>query len=153
MTNRRGDVIWHEPRGIAAGHPTPQVSIHRGRLQRILADAVLDRVRDRAIHIGHRLVAFHQYDDGVTARFVNRDDRSVGEATGDMLIGADGIHSMVRHLLRRRKDRHDGTARCCGVEPRHGRCSSTGAAWSSPVGCPASSSSTRSPPARRQPRG
>jgi Tetratricopeptide repeat len=32
-TNRFGQVIWREPRGVDAGHDHPQLSIHRGRLQ------------------------------------------------------------------------------------------------------------------------
>ncbi|MEI6548474.1 MAG: FAD-dependent monooxygenase, partial [Burkholderiales bacterium] len=31
--NRHGQLIWSEPRGIAAGYAWPQFSIHRGELQ------------------------------------------------------------------------------------------------------------------------
>src|SRR3954465_1067999 len=31
-TNRTGQEIWREPRGIEAGYDYPQFSIHRGRL-------------------------------------------------------------------------------------------------------------------------
>ena len=46
------------------------------------------------IEHGKRLVGATQTADGVTARF---DDGT--EATGDILIGADGIHSAVRKLI------------------------------------------------------
>src|SRR5262245_62076803 len=37
-----GRLIWSEPRGLAAGYSWPQYSIHRGRLQMILLEAVKD---------------------------------------------------------------------------------------------------------------
>src|SRR5882757_3528736 len=42
--NKFGQAIWSEPRGIAAGYPVPQYSIHRGHLQNILYRAVLARL-------------------------------------------------------------------------------------------------------------
>ena len=41
---RDGTVVRTEPRGVHAGHPVPQVSIHRGRLQGVLLGAVVDRL-------------------------------------------------------------------------------------------------------------
>ena len=32
-SNRQGQEVWRELRGIDAGYPVPQFSIHRGRLQ------------------------------------------------------------------------------------------------------------------------
>src|SRR5690349_2782101 len=34
--NKFGQLIWREPRGIAAGYPVPQYSIHRGDLHLLL---------------------------------------------------------------------------------------------------------------------
>ncbi|HWK44234.1 MAG TPA: flavin-dependent oxidoreductase [Stellaceae bacterium] len=99
--NRFGQEILREKRGMAAGHPVPQFSIHRGRLQGVLHEAVLERLGPGAIHTGHRLVAVEQDAGGVAARFVGR--REGGERQGsetairgDMLVAADGIHSAVR---------------------------------------------------------
>src|SRR5690348_8153684 len=39
--NKRGQLIWREPRGVAAGYRWPQYSVHRGRLQLRLFDAVV----------------------------------------------------------------------------------------------------------------
>jgi 5-methylphenazine-1-carboxylate 1-monooxygenase len=99
MTTRRGDVVWRERRGLAAGHGVPQVSIHRGRLQCVLAGALRQRAGDRSIRLGHRLDSFAESEDGVLARFVGRAGRLRGETTAAALIGADGIHSTVRRLL------------------------------------------------------
>ena len=41
--NRLGQEIWRELRGTDAGHPVPQFSIHRGVLQAVLRDAVIER--------------------------------------------------------------------------------------------------------------
>ncbi len=38
--SKDGKPIWVEPRGRFAGYQTPQYSIHRGRLQMLLLDAV-----------------------------------------------------------------------------------------------------------------
>lgn len=97
---RHGRLIWREPRGVEAGYRWPQYSIHRGRLLTILARAVQERLGASAIRTGHRLAHFEQDGDGVTAHIVDpATGRSRGNARGDALIGADGIHSTVRALL------------------------------------------------------
>lgn len=95
--NRFGQQIWRELRGVDAGYDVPQFSIHRGRLQRVLYDAVRERLGGDAVQAGHRFVHFQQDADGVTATFANG-DRAV-ELAGDVLIGADGIHSAVRSQM------------------------------------------------------
>jgi 2-polyprenyl-6-methoxyphenol hydroxylase-like FAD-dependent oxidoreductase len=70
------------------GHLT--TSIHRAALVEMLAGALAPE----SLHLGRRLSSFAANDDGVTARF---DDGS--ECRGDVLIGADGIRSIVREQL------------------------------------------------------
>jgi 5-methylphenazine-1-carboxylate 1-monooxygenase len=96
MLNRLGQQIWHELRGMDAGYAVPQFSIHRGRLQGVLHDAVRVRLGGDAVHTGHRLTGYTQDADGVEARFVDRTGRPVATARGDVLVAADGIHSVVR---------------------------------------------------------
>lgn len=96
---KRGESIWDEPRGRAAGYGWPQLSIHRGTLQRILLDAALERIGAGRIHTGHHLVTVDERDDGVTAHFAPRRGAEPTIAVdADVLIAADGIHSVMRSL-------------------------------------------------------
>ena len=96
---RRGQQVWHEKRGLDAGHDVPQFSIHRGRLQSVIHRAAVERLGAGAIHTGCRLGAFTQDEGGVTAHFFDRSGAHVETARGDILVGADGIHSSVRQTL------------------------------------------------------
>ena len=98
-TNRFGQEIWREPRGTDAGYEVPQFSIHRGRLQTVIYQAVRVRLGESRIHVNCRLGSFTQDDGGVTAYFFDRSGSHVHTACGDILIGADGIHSVVRGTL------------------------------------------------------
>jgi 2-polyprenyl-6-methoxyphenol hydroxylase-like FAD-dependent oxidoreductase len=98
-TNRFGQEVWREPRGLDAGYDVPQFSIHRGRLQGTIFQAVRSRLGESRIHTGHRLEAFTQDEGGVTAHFFDRDGSHRRSVRGDVLIGADGIHSYVRATL------------------------------------------------------
>jgi 2-polyprenyl-6-methoxyphenol hydroxylase-like FAD-dependent oxidoreductase len=98
-TNRFGQEIWREPRGLDAGYDIPQFSIHRGRLQGVIYQAVRARLGESRIHLGSRLGSFAQDDGGVTAYFFDRSGAHLHTARADVLIGADGIHSLVREQL------------------------------------------------------
>lgn len=99
---KRGEPIWDEPRGRAAGYGWPQLSIHRGTLQRILLDAALERLGADRIHTGHHLVTVDErddHDDRVTAHFASRRGAEPTIAVdADLLIAADGIHSVMRSI-------------------------------------------------------
>jgi 2-polyprenyl-6-methoxyphenol hydroxylase-like FAD-dependent oxidoreductase len=98
-TNRFGQEVWREPRGTDAGYEYPQFSIHRGRLQGVIYHAVRSRLGESRIHTGHRLGGFTQDEAGVTAYFFDRNGSHRSTARGDVLVGADGIHSAVREAL------------------------------------------------------
>ncbi|MHA6345320.1 flavin-dependent oxidoreductase [Roseivivax sp. CAU 1761] len=97
---RQGQEVWTELRGKHAGHDVPQFSIHRGRLQKIIHDAVLDRLGPGAIRTGRRLAGFVQDESGVTAQFTDSAEGGAGEtARGEVLVCADGIHSAGRRVF------------------------------------------------------
>jgi 5-methylphenazine-1-carboxylate 1-monooxygenase len=97
-TNRFGQVIWREPRGVGAGYPVPQFSIHRGHLQRVLRAAVIARLGRDRLHTGHVFTACVQREGGVVARF-RLQPKGTAVGIGDVLIGCDGIHSRVQRQL------------------------------------------------------
>src|SRR6202795_3569726 len=97
--NRHGQQVWREPRGLGAGHDVPQFSIHRGRLQGVIHAAVEERLGKDAIRTGCRLRAFTQDESGVSPHFFDRAGAHIHTTRGDILIGADGIHSRVRETL------------------------------------------------------
>jgi 2-polyprenyl-6-methoxyphenol hydroxylase-like FAD-dependent oxidoreductase len=97
--NKFGQLIRREPRGLAAGYRWPQISIHRGRLQVLLFEAARERLGAEAIRTGWRLAGFTQRGDEVIASFADPEGRGLGEETGDVLIGADGIHGAVRRAF------------------------------------------------------
>jgi 2-polyprenyl-6-methoxyphenol hydroxylase-like FAD-dependent oxidoreductase len=96
----RGQLIWEEPRGEAAGYHWPQFSIHRGELQMLLLAAARARLGADRILTGHQLVGWEETATGVRARFVHRrTGEPRDDAEGSLLIGADGIHSVVRSVF------------------------------------------------------
>ncbi|MEP7031784.1 MAG: flavin-dependent oxidoreductase [Pseudolabrys sp.] len=97
--NRFGQTVWHELRGTDAGFDVPQFSINRGKLQNTIYQAARARLGESKIHTGHRLGGFQQTESGVTAYFFDRANSHHTTARGDILIGADGIHSFVREIL------------------------------------------------------
>ena len=96
----RGQKIWAEPRGEAAGYHWPQFSVHRGELQMILLQAARERLGEDRVLTGHQLTGWTEKSDGIAANFVNRQTGArCPDAHGTLLIGADGIHSAVRARL------------------------------------------------------
>jgi 5-methylphenazine-1-carboxylate 1-monooxygenase len=96
--NRQGQQVWSELRGTDAGFEYPQFSIHRGRLQKVLYDAVLAQLGPNSVRTGRRLAGFVQDEGGVTAHFTeSKFGLSSETARGDVLVAADGIHSVARN--------------------------------------------------------
>jgi 5-methylphenazine-1-carboxylate 1-monooxygenase len=98
--SRHGQRIWSEPRGLAAGYKWPQFSIHRGELLGLLYRAVMQRLGSERVHTDHHLTAFGQQDRGVWAEFARRSSGAApGRVEADLLVGGDGVHSIVRKTL------------------------------------------------------
>lgn len=71
----------------------PMFLMHRGDLQALLVHAVR-ALKPGAIHLGSHAIGFEQDEHGVTLRLAS------GEvARGDVLVGADGLHSRIRQQM------------------------------------------------------
>ena len=98
--NKFGQQFWTEPRGRFAGYKWPQFSIHRGTLQMILWEEAKRVLGEDRLIANHHLARFEQDETGVTAYFTNRETGENSRVeTGELLIGADGINSVVRQQL------------------------------------------------------
>lgn len=97
--SKRGQLIWSEPRGQFAGYKWPQFSIHRGRLQMMLLDAVKQRLGDDAIVTGKMLESWDEAGKKVILHLRDRETNALIDEAGDVLIAADGIHSAARKSL------------------------------------------------------
>ena len=71
----------------------PYLTVYRPDLLDVLAQAVR-REKAGAVHLNSRCTGFAQQADRVTLKLENG-----SEATGDALIGADGVHSRIRQAL------------------------------------------------------
>lgn len=91
---RFGHLIQSDPRSVEAGFEYPQYSVHRGELQFMLFDVVRARLGDGAVTIGRMVTGFTQDLRGVRVHF---SDGTSFDA--DLLVGADGFRSNVRHQL------------------------------------------------------
>jgi 5-methylphenazine-1-carboxylate 1-monooxygenase len=98
--NKFGQQFWTEPRGRFAGYKWPQYSIHRGTLQMILLDEVKLRLGEKSLKANHHLASFVQENNKIEATFIDKETGLIiHNETGDVLIGADGINSVVRNQL------------------------------------------------------
>ncbi len=88
--NRFGQLIYREPRGRFAGYEHPELGIHRGKLHRVLFDAVTERLLAGSIVTGRRCDGVEQDAGGVSLRIA-------GEAIrADIAVACDGFNSIVR---------------------------------------------------------
>ena len=94
--NKFGQKIWQEPRGKFAEYNWPQYSIHRGEFQLLLLEAAKEIVGEKNIHTGCHLLSCENNGNTVTASFLDRATNETINREADVLIGADGIHSVVR---------------------------------------------------------
>ncbi|MCM2252489.1 MAG: flavin-dependent oxidoreductase [Ramlibacter sp.] len=94
--NRYGQFIYWEPRGRHAGYPCPEVGIHRGKLHRVLYEAVRDRIGADRVHLGHRCARVEQDAGGAILRFTGADGAAMPPVRADVVVACDGINSAVR---------------------------------------------------------
>lgn len=92
FVNGRGRSLGQMPMAFRRPDGLTSLMMPRARLFVALAEAA--RRHGIPVHHDKRLIDARDTGDGVIARFADGT-----EATGDILIGADGIHSTVRRLI------------------------------------------------------
>lgn len=89
-----GHLIWSEPKGRNAGFAWPQLSISRSRLHATLLRTVIERCGDSSIVAGTSIAAVRRLPRELLA--IDTNNR---EFAADLIVGADGIRSVVRQVL------------------------------------------------------
>ena len=88
VRNRRGEKLFALPaEDLRSKFGSANLALHRADLQKILYDAL----PDGTVRLNSELVGLKHEPEGVVARF--SDGR---EERGDLLVGSDGLHSVVR---------------------------------------------------------
>ncbi len=95
FTNRFGQTIYRDPRGVAGGYAHPQYSVHRGALHMALLDAASSRGEAIALHTDARVTGFRNESNAVMLQIEGRNGEKT-EVQADLFIAADGIHSASR---------------------------------------------------------
>ena len=96
---RTGRMLYQAPLGdeAAGRYGAPMYNIHRADLIQLLFDAVPAEAK----RLGARCAAISQDKDGVAVTLQTGD-----KVRGDVLVGCDGIHSVVRKHLRGEEEKH-----------------------------------------------
>lgn len=95
----QGQLIWSEPRGLAAGYDWPQFSLNRGGLQMGLYHALLERC-EGAIETGAMVAGWTERQGSVSAQLRDRrTGAALGDVEGTLLVGCDGINSVLRQCM------------------------------------------------------
>ena len=96
LVGLNGNDIYSEPRGLLAGYNWPQYAVHRGLFHMLLYEKLMERIGPEVVRLGSRVTGYRKNPDGGVTALIEHADGSTSQATGALLIGADGIHSAVR---------------------------------------------------------
>jgi len=102
MFSKHGLEIWTEPRGLLAGYKWPQYSLHRGKLQMLLYQTLVERAGVDCVETGWRATGFENTRDGATLHLrstSSKDTPRTKTENGALVVGADGIHSAIRSQM------------------------------------------------------
>ena len=116
--SKKGKQIWSEPRGQFAGYKWPQFSVHRGKFQMMLFNALEARAGKGTVVTGREAVDCKDVDGGVIVTFRDRQ-------------GNLSTPISVRNSIPA-KARRTGAARSCGGAPRGASPSSPRRPWAWP---------------------
>lgn len=106
-----GDLLTRIPlnRGEAGQQEAPYWTIHRADLHTILRE----HLPSHMLHLNKRCIRINQEKGGVTLTFADSSTEHV-----DLVVGADGIHSLVRQSVSQDQPRFSHTCAYRGLIPR-----------------------------------
>ena len=96
LVGLNGRDVYSEARGLDAGYNWPQYAVHRGQLQMLLYRTLVERAGNGSVLLGAKVEGYSKTATGSVDVNVQYSDGSAGAVSGDILIAADGIHSVVR---------------------------------------------------------
>lgn len=96
LVGLNGNDIYSEPRGLEAGYKWPQYAVHRGQLQMLLYDKVVQRLGPEAVRLGRRVTGYSNNGNNSVSVEIEDADGARAQQAFALLIGADGLHSAVR---------------------------------------------------------
>ena len=95
LVGLNGQEIYAESRGLLAGYNWPQYAAHRGNFHMALYERFCRLAGNQAVRLGCRVTGYEITSDRrVVATVVTPSGTKM--IAGDVLIGADGIHSAIR---------------------------------------------------------
>jgi len=94
-----GNIVWQHLCGKLAANEYPQLSIHRGKLHMILVSAVQRVLGSGSLLTGTKIEHVAQGLGAVTLQCRDRSTCGSYSISADLLIGADGVDSVVRSCL------------------------------------------------------
>ena len=95
LVGRNGEDIWTEPLGLDAEVPLAAVCGATRDLEMMLYRAVVDRLGPDIVRTGRKVTGYVHAINGVKVELSNADGGTEA-VEGQVLIGADGLHSAVR---------------------------------------------------------
>ena len=99
LFSKKGLEIWTEARGLKAGYNVPQFSVHRGELQKLLYDTLIERSKKSSVSLGIRATGFKNLSSSVQLQYFNKNTKKNEIFYGDILVACDGINSNIRKQL------------------------------------------------------
>jgi 2-polyprenyl-6-methoxyphenol hydroxylase-like FAD-dependent oxidoreductase len=96
LVGLNGHDVYSESRGLKAGYQWPQYAAHRGKLHVLLFNTVIARLGESSVRLGQRITGYEKHTDGTVSAIIEHANGDITREQGDLLIGADGIHSSIR---------------------------------------------------------
>ena len=75
LFSKKGLEIWTESRGLKAGYNVPQFSVHRGELQKLLYDTLIERSKRSSVSLGMRATGFKNLSSSVELQYLNKNTK------------------------------------------------------------------------------